>query len=731
MADDLERFLTSKPILARPVGPVERTLLWARRHPMVAGLSVAVGLLLLTVAIGATWAAVVQAKLRRERETVLDQKEAVLYSSLMHLVERERAAGSPAAMRRLGECQPDRRGWEWHLYQRLFTGLSLLRGHTAPIGCLAWNPDGRQLASAGDDRTVRIWDVATGQERQTLGPHAEAVQLVAFGHDGQSIVTVGQQGRLLKIWDLSGSLRHEYQVDGLCLALSPDGASLAALDSTFRVLRLLDPATGQERWTKPAPEKWAYLDLAQPNATFSRNGQRLATVMRHEDGRALIRVWDVASGREVSAADHLRAQIGSLGLSPDGSRLASITTSGLVTVWDTSADDKILKGIDQQIHTGAYARLALSADNRQLLVTIGSVVKVWALDRLSQVAQVNTLLGHAERIAALAYSPDGKLLATAGQDQTIRLWDPQSPAGATRSLPGHEGYVGRLAFSPTGDRIASAGDDKTVRLWDARDGRLVQTLKHDDRVRYVAFSQDLELVSADEAGTITTWDLATGERIATHPGIKWCVGLSPDGLRFAATQAESKKVRIGDAATGRELVVCQGEMEDIQAAIFSSEGGRLATAGADGQIVVWDVTDGHELMSFAVDPEAARDYRTGLAFSPDGRFLAGGGGTRQSGPTVVVWDLTTGKEVHTLRGHGSGVAAVAFHPDGNRLLSLAGNWSLLERTAQKGELKLWDLSNRTRIAPSPWNRPLAAGCGFQSRRPSPRHHPRRQRPAAA
>jgi WD40 repeat protein/tRNA A-37 threonylcarbamoyl transferase component Bud32 len=755
LADELRRYLKGETIQARPASWVERTWRWVRRHPAAAGLVVVSTLAALALAgVAVAWGYTLQLNVAKEKAEQAQQQaeqarqaeerqrrqaeqyrieadqqrrlaQRYLYAADMNLAhdawrdaEIPQMLGLLERQRPSPQAQPDLRGFEWHYLWRLGHGeLLTLHGHTGRVASVVFSPDGRHLATASWDQTVRIWDGQTGQAVRTLRGHRGAVYAVAFSPDSQRLASVGGEAGKpgeVKIWEVQTG-RETLSFPGhtswvTAVAFSPDGRRLASGGGDRLKpgeLTIWDAQTGQVvRSLSGHPG--AVTALA-----FSPDGRHLASTGAELGKPSEVQIWDARDSQAIYSLSGHTGEVHSLAFSPDSQRLASASADQTIKVWDAQTGLVIhtLKG-----HTGGVWSVTFSPDGRRLASAGGESlkpkeVKVWDV-RTGQ--EIRTLKGHAGGVWSVAFSPDGQRLATASDDQTVKIWDAVN-AQDSLDFKGHEGEVLSVAFSPDGQRLASASQDRTVRIWEVDTGQEAFCLRgHTGAAQGVAFSTDgRRLASASGDKTVKLWDAQTGQLVHTlrgHIGGIIAVAFSPDDQRLASVGGEAGKpgeVKIWEVQTGRETLSLPGHTSWVTAVAFSPDGQQLATASDDRTVRVWDTQSGQER-------DTLRGHTGGVwgvAFSPDGRRLASATGDPIQPGEVKIWDVQTGRMIRTLQGHLREVHTVAFTPDGERLVSGSDDGTVKVWDAQTGQVTLTlkgQRENVVSVALSPDGRRLAS-----------------------
>ncbi len=537
----------------------------------------------------------------------------------------------------------------------------VIEGHHGGVVAVGFSPDGTLLASASDDRSVRLWDTATGQAIATLEGHTGGVRGVAFSPDGRLLASGSGDGSV-RLWDVATRQQiarlegHTDWVSGV--AFSPDGRLLASTgdDQSVRL------------WNTRSRQQVAILEGhagGVRGVAFSPDGRLLAST--GDDGS--VRIWDTATGQHVAMLEGHAGGVRAVAFSPDGRLLASTGSDGSVRLWVMATRQQIATLED---HTGGVRGVAFSPDGRLLAsASDDRSVRLWDTATGEQIA---TLEGHTGWVRGVAFSPDGRLLASAGYDGSVRLWDTaRGQRGAM--LEGHTGWVRGVAFSPDGRLLASTGDDRSVRLWDAATGQQIVTLEgHVRSVRGVAFSPDGRLLaSTGDDTSVRLWDAATGQQIVTlegHVRSVRAVAFSPDG-RLLASGSGDGSVRLWDVATRQQIGSLEGHTDWVRGVAFSP-GGLLASASNDRSVRLWDTATGQQIATL----EGHTDWVSGVAFSPGGRLLASASDDR----SVRLWDVATRQQIGRLEGHTDWVSGVAFSPDGR----------LLASASEDRSVRLWD-----------------------------------------
>lgn len=549
---------------------------------------------------------------------------------------------------------------------------------------VAFSPDGKWLASAGSDRGVLVWDLGSDSPQRRLGGSSGFVIALAFSLDGKALASGGEGGKV-QLWDpATGSpLRSlEGHRQWVCaLAFSPDGKSLASGETDWSYHRGRDPS----RFSEPE---------------------------RKLDGE--IRIWDLGSG-ETRQTIRTPGRLSGLAFSPDGRSLACAAGKSVLTydLGDKRSEGAEIAGHDASITAVAYApdgqsilsgghdrgvqftplanrarrwrhdgcwdqvnAVALSPDGSMLASGSGDLrfaerklqanasgigtgaLRLWDPKQGRLLARIGN---PREQISSVAFSPDGRLVASGGACPSgsgiVRIREVGSGELSWKQLD-HGKDVPAVLFTPDGKKLVSGGSDGLIRLRDVATGSVIRTFRgHDGEVTSLAIDKDGSLLVSGGADlAVRLWDPATAEPIRTiHPeggaakggaGVITAVGLSPDGGSLAIacggepSSFGSRNVGIWDPRTGEKKFEFGRSQSRNRLAVFSPDGSMLASSGVGKSIALWDLKSGRFLRELVGHPHPPLS----AVFSLDGRVLFSAGEYH----AVKAWDVATGKLLTSL-----------------------------------------------------------------------------------
>jgi WD40 repeat protein len=524
--------------------------------------------------------------------------------------------------------------------------LKTFAEHTQGVYSVAFSPDGNILASGSDDCTVKLWDVNSGECLTSLQHQANSahdIKSVAFSSDG-CIIASGGSDCTIQLWHTQDGSNGTYwqtlaghQGWIWCVAFSPDSRLLAS-GSDDTTVKLWDLATGECLHT------------------FVGHNDELVSISFSHDGRMLISgskdrtigLWDIQSGERVKTLIGHENWIWAMAFDPQHRVIASSSEDRTIRIWSLDSGQclKVIQGYSNTLFSIALVPAPTpNPANSSVLVAGGyfdRLVRLWQIET----GEFTSFKGHTEAIRAIAVSPDGRFLAGGGGsvDPTIKLWSVQD-GRCYCNLSGHTNEVWSVAFSTNGRMLASGSTDRTIRIWNTQTGECLQILAgHMHWVMSVVFSCPEILVSAGFDRTINFWDLQTGACLRTwQVGQSICsIAFNPSGDILASGSIE-RTVGLWDVTTGACLQTLSGHTHFVWSVAFSPDGRLLASGSFDRTIRLWDlhtgqclqVLEGHESGVFSV------------AFVPDGdRLLLV---SSSADATIRIWDIATGECVKILR----------------------------------------------------------------------------------
>ncbi|KAM6513282.1 hypothetical protein FALCPG4_015725 [Fusarium falciforme] len=520
--------------------------------------------------------------------------------------------------------------------------LQTLEGHSGPVRSVAFSHDSTLVASASDDRTVRIWRTDMGDCVQELEGHSGPVRLVAFSHDS-TLVASASDDRTVRIWRADTGDCIKDQSDWVkAVAFSHDSTLVASASDgpTVRIWRAdtgecIQELKGQSDWVK--------------SVAFSHDSTLVALASYDR----AVRIWRADTGDCIQELEGHSHSVRSIAFSHDSKFVASASDDRIVRIWRIDSGDCVreLKGHSRPVRSIAFSHdsklVASASDDR--------IVRIWRADTGECIQELN---GHSRSVRSIAFSHDSALVASTSDDWTVRIWRIDI-SGCVQELNGHSRSVRSVASSHDSALVASASDNRTVRIWRIDSGDCVRELEgHSRSITSIAFSHDSALVaSASRDKTVRIWRADIGDCVQELKGHSdWVrtVAFSHDST-LVASASQDKTVRIWHADTGDCIQELEGHSDWVKSVAFSHDSTLVASASDDRTVRIWRADTGECIQELKGHSRSVRS----IAFSYDSALVA----SASRDKTVRIWHADTGDCVQELKGHEGWVRLVAFSHD--------------------------------------------------------------------
>lgn len=738
LQDELNRYLAGEPIIARPIGRIERAWRWCKRKPTLASLIAVAASLMLVLSIGGPLVAIQQARFAKEQirlktqtleardeaeqrrnEMLTAQAEAEAakkevereklndYANRISLAYREWSARNPKGTQKiLGDCPAEMRNWEWDYLDGLTRAEDLaIFAHDYPVS-VQFTPSGTSVVTRGNsDQRITVWDSETGLETNTES--IPNLRSCSVGHDDDHVLIVSRGS----ISYASQSERKVETYGNLRILASAglvyDNGNRIAAAFNDGTVTLYKRPSDEELFRTPKKMKSGKPHVFAPNARSVAGTEGMT-----------VKVWDVKTGEERWSIEGHGMSVEAYDFSPDSSILASVGGDGSLILTEMTTGNRLHT---IRAHAGGIKAVAFSPDGTR--VATGSMDRTCRVFDVQTGSEVLAISGHTAPIVGVSFSPQGDRLATASADGTARIWDithrlniapevaqvlkEQKLANMghvanfeSRIYYGYTTQVYDVAISPDSRFVATAavdmdgdGGDNLIKVWATEDSAIYATFPvPNGYLHTLSYSADSRylIVASGGAGdqvsqaSVAVWDLETKEKFKTFGGIACMLTratLNPqnDLLAIAYGNQNYGQIRIYSWPDGELLHERNVAGQRLSSIAFSSEGDELLSSShPGGKVEIWNARANELVDSFQA-------HGTGvfqIAVSRDDKVA-----TANIDGTIGIWDWKQRKRLATLLGHSVYAVDIDFSPDGTRLVS----------SSEDETVKVWDLNSYSEL----------------------------------